>query len=461
MSGITVSGTLTTLTVCAGTVVVSALIGIPAGWAVRGQQAGNAAILIIAISALALPPVVHGAAWLNVISREAALNSIAYCILIQGFAFAPIAAIVFAAAANRYDPELDDAVRLESKGVTLQMTRLKLLYLRPLLAVALTVAMLAGTTIAITDLLLVRTLAETTFTKFQTDGYAGTALLFLTLTILGAVLAWKFCPRLDSQPDRHEPPPAPCCRYLYLGMVPLIIGTLVPIYFLQKQGGGIMATVMRSAEFEAETKLSLITASASALIGLSIAWTIAWYGLRDSHRTQKVTAAWLTASLLTPGCLVGMGLIQICARPSLFWLYDSPGILVVAQTLRILPYQVLAITPFALSVPDGWIEQAWLDARLNRRNLFRLLALPLAPGLLAALMIGFAMAAQEIDASSLVAPPGTPPLSLRFFTLLHYGLYPDVASMGVLLMAAGIVPAGIAYLCFRKLVKTSNSSRNG
>jgi iron(III) transport system permease protein len=53
----------------------------------------------------------------------------------------------------------------------------------------------------------------------------------------------------------------------------------------------------------------------------------------------------------------------------------------------------------------------------------------------------------EIGASFLVVPPGRTTLSIRFFTLIHYGVYPDAAGIClILLLMVGAAGAGIAAI---------------
>ena len=44
-------------------------------------------------------------------------------------------------------------------------------------------------------------------------------------------------------------------------------------------------------------------------------------------------------------------------------------------------------------------------------------------------LVVFALSMGELSATALVVPPGTPPLSVRLLTLLHYGVEDRVAAI--------------------------------
>jgi ABC-type Fe3+ transport system permease subunit len=437
----------TTLNLLLFTVAIALLVGIPAAFALRGRLTGSAT-LVAACAATSLPPVLHAAAWLSIFPQGTIVSSIPACALIQGLALAPFAALTLVLSLARVDHDLEDALQLELSGLRRQLWRLRNLYRGPLLTAALVTGVLAVTTIAVTDLLLVRTLAEETFARFQVDGHAATAKLLLPVSMAAAITAWLVIPSekaefTESETGRETPGP------LWL-LLPLIVGAAVPLAYLLRDGNGPITVVKRWSHFGDELLLSLITASIAAVIGLGLSWFIAWDGWRGGGKRRRFTAAALAIMLITPACFTGIGLIHLFSRPGLYPVYDSPAILVLAQLCRALPFQTLLLIPFVQRVPTPWLDASALEAPPDLLNRLRLLGRPLAPVLAAVVLIGFVFALQELDASSLVAPPGTPPLAVRLFTMLHYGLYPDVAAMGLLLMTITAIPAAIGVYALQR-----------
>ena len=66
-------------------------------------------------------------------------------------------------------------------------------------------------------------------------------------------------------------------------------------------------------------------------------------------------------------------------------------------------------------------------------------------------LLCFVVSLSEIGASFLVVPPGKSTLGIRFFTLIHYGVYPDAAAVCVILMSIVAVTAGGMAVAMRAL----------
>ena len=115
-------------------------------------------------------------------------------------------------------------------------------------------------------------------------------------------------------------------------------------------------------------------------------------------------------------------------------------IVLVAQLRRINPLLIDAARILQTSHWQIW-RQIWLPM--------------LAPGLLAAAGIVFALNLGELGATLLVAPPGQATLTIRIYNFLHYGASGTVAGLCLMMAAAILVAGAIAALT---LVKWSDSS---
>ena len=65
------------------------------------------------------------------------------------------------------------------------------------------------------------------------------------------------------------------------------------------------------------------------------------------------------------------------------------------------------------------------------------------PGMRAVGFVTATFAFGETACSVLVAPPDHTPLAVRFFTLIHYGIYSEAAAVVVLTVLAVLLPAGL------------------
>ena len=74
------------------------------------------------------------------------------------------------------------------------------------------------------------------------------------------------------------------------------------------------------------------------------------------------------------------------------------------------------------------------------------------PAAAALALVVFALIIGEVGATSLVAPPGTTMISIRIFTLLHYGIYYDVAGAAlVMIVPMALIGYAVCHVAGRML----------
>jgi iron(III) transport system permease protein len=106
------------------------------------------------------------------------------------------------------------------------------------------------------------------------------------------------------------------------------------------------------------------------------------------------------------------------------------AIVLLAQLRNIDPLLIDAAHVFQVKAQQTWV-QIWLPL--------------LAPGMLAAAGIAFALTSGELGATLIVAPPGQATLTMRIYNYLHYGASSDVAGL-CLMMAVVTLAAGCLAL---------------
>lgn len=338
----------------------------------------------------------------------------------------------------------------------------------------------------VTDLFNVRTFAEETYTQASlglfnprttTDPmlplggiglFCGCGLLVLVATLVMVIGA-----RLLREPNDQESSGQWRWRLGSQRMLvaPLAIGLLVlvaglPLANLAYQAGiqvdaapegwrrswsaAKLASMVATAPWEHRRELSIslqlgaVVATTATLIGSTAAW---WLSCFRAGRTLAI--ALLAAGLIVPGPLMGVVTIRMLNQPpdsllaGLTWLYDdtlfAPWLV---QTLRTVPLTTLLLWSAFASIPREILDTAASEGAKGWAIWLRV-ALPMRwPPLLAAWIIGLATSIGELGATVLVLPPGPQTVTVRIFSLLHYGVEDRVASL-CLVMVAGYLLAGL------------------
>lgn len=366
------------------------------------------------------------------------------------------------------EPELEESARLDLPpwGVVLRVTLRR--SLGALAASALAVAVLTGGDMTVTDLLSVRTYAEECYTQFQNHNAPRAAAVALppmallgTLVLLGARALLKADPaRVLSASARS--------RDWRLGRWRIPVGLAVagsagnlvalPIFSLIWHAGrvggapgrgprwsveGLAGTLARSAwelylpgifrPLRSPLLSSAILAGAGASATVALAWSLAWLARRPGA-WRWVAASTAAVTLAMPGPVAGMALVVAYFG----WprVYDSSALLVLAYILRTLPYALVVLWPAVRSLPPEYLEAAALEG-YGAWGQARRVAIPLTRGAIAATWgVAFALAMGELPAANLVCPPGSMPLAVLVWTLLHRGVESHLAGVGLVTLGA-------------------------
>lgn len=179
------------------------------------------------------------------------------------------------------------------------------------------------------------------------------------------------------------------------------------------------AEVLTSRSALMALRLSLITATAAALITVVIGVPLAWLLARPTLPGAGLLRALVTVPLVLPPVVGGVALFALLGRSGLlgrplysltgFSLPFTPYAVVLAQVFVALPYLVLAVEG-ALRAADRRYEEAAATLGANPLTVFSRVTLPLvAPGIAAGAVLAWARALGEFGATITFAGnfPGT------------------------------------------------------
>jgi len=428
---------------------------------VRWRPGGVALLLLAA----AMPVHVWAGACLSMIRLDSIKDSVAAVGWIHGLAHLPVATLIVGLSLRGVGRQPEEAALAAGASVARTVGTVSLpLAAGGLVAAALLVALWTTTDYTISDLLLVRTFAEEVYTQYQLHGRPEEpALVALPQAILFAALLGALRDRFLTGGWAEDDGSAGSGRVFAVrrarGLISIGVflaaatPALAPVVALAGRVRGLGQFVRLAGGFRHELVTSVATSvSAGALagfFGLGLAWWLVrrrwWRGL---------IAAGLVILLAIPGPVLGISLILLLNRPGpLGALYSSPVVLVLAFLFRFLPVAVILMVPAVRAIPAEQELVARADGA-GEAAIWRRLLWPQCAG--AALLAAFAVTALsmgEVACSQLVAPPGYLTVGLRLFSLLHYGLYPDVATLCLLSLALVVGPwAGLLLLLRHRLL---------
>jgi iron(III) transport system permease protein len=195
------------------------------------------------------------------------------------------------------------------------------------------------------------------------------------------------------------------------------------------------------AELWQSAQIGAAAATAALIIAVPLAWSMR--GNRSRHLPWLRLAA-IAFLLAVPGPLLGIAMIRLLNQPTdspfscLTWLYDTNFAPWLAQTVRALPIATLILWPTLATVPQEMLDTAATDGAGRCRRLLFIVIPQRWPALVAAWLVSLAIAIGELAATVLVVPPGPTTISVRIFSLIHYGVDDRVASI-CLVLVLGLV----------------------
>lgn len=465
-------------------------VGVPLGiFLAKTDLPGRRSGQVVILALLVLPLHVWVAGWM------AALDSFDGwygAVGVHALAAIPWVTLLSAVALRTTDRRREEQALLDAPAWRV-LTQVSLRDATPaLVATACWVAVTATTEMAATDLFRVRTFAEEVYTQAALGAFdaaspgrgaigllAGVLLLALLVGTSLSVLANRLRGAMTESNEASWRVPVTKRRAIAgwgLGAVLMMIGG-VPIASLAYQAGEQRVQVqgewqrewsatklVRSVaaapwqhrrELTVSITLAVVVATSSVLIGGSIAW----YG----RRTPRLALTLIAIGLAVPGPVVGLATIRFLNQPldsliaPLGLLYGTWFAPWLAQSVRIVPMAALILWPAAMSLSQEVLDAARADGAGPLARLFRI-AVPMRwPAIGMAWLASFILSIGELSATSLVVPPGTPPLSVRLLSLLHYGVEDRVAAICLLLFAMNLIAAWLVIWLYSRKSRRDGS----
>jgi len=448
-----------------GVAISTTALGLLAALALwRCRQGRLSRLKWLALVMAPIPPYIHALAWMTALrflsggavgAGPRAVHGWLLAWWVETMAFLPIAAGLCLLGLEAVRPALIESARV----IRSDLKTLGLIVL-PLAAPGILGAFVAVLLFSLTDYSVPSIFAVDVYTleifaEYSATGNAGEAFLLaapVSVLAIGAVLVSQLTvsEAASAASPRVLTPMAPLSLPDWFkliekgGLFVLGLQILVPLVTLAAQlerPARIFETVQLAA---GDIFFSLYVAAMAAVVCLAPALGAA-RGLLSARGRNRLWWFIAVLPLAVPAPLIGIGLIVIWNRPGLAAFYDSALMPVLAALTRFLPWAALVVLAQMRRVDQSLIEAARVHGKGTVMSWLRV-DLPLvAPGIVAAAGIVFALTLGELGATLLVTPPGRSTLTIRIYNYLHYGGSADVAALCLVILGAGLGAALLVW----------------
>ncbi len=310
---------------------------------------------------------------------------------------------------------------------------------------------IAGTDVTVSDLLSVRTFTEEVYITYQLSGSAAMQSLQIApyLILFGLlVMAIRRTMTVSHVTPMARRPPPVALKHLRAPVAVAVAITLlgmvaVPVTALARQIESWPDFIRISQTLVNELCASIFLSGGVGVVTVALTMSVMMLAVSAGRAGRLLRLSLLILFVLPTPCLA-IGLIEGLNRPGPPGLiYDSPAALVIGQTLRWLPLAVLITVPALLRISGDAVDAARVDG-CDGACLHRELYWPLSSRFLAlAFAAVIILVLGEVTTCVLLQPPGFLPLSVRFFTLVHYGLRNEAAVICWLMVIVLLIPWSI------------------
>lgn len=218
---------------------------------------------------------------------------------------------------------------------------------------------------------------------------------------------------------------------LIFSLLVIFLSFVIPIgeLMFQSRSLKVIIAALKASAKPIITSFLLAFISASLIVILSLI-------LSSLLNKSKFNLSFRIATILPlgiPGSILGLGLIKLWNNELTGFIYSSFLIIIIVYIARFIPYGILALYSNLKQVDNNLQDAAALSGasqfKINKDILIPLLK----PGIKFAWVITFILCLGELTSTVLVVPPGHETLSLRIYSLMHYG-------ESSLIAAASLIP---------------------
>lgn len=467
-----------TLGIAGGATCLSLIMGFPFAFLlVRTRIPGKTIWQWIYLLPLCIPPYVHANTWIYLLGDKGILTALTMNIfnlsnpllnpygilgacLILSFSYYPFIILLTITSLNAMDQRLEDAAILNRqpffvfKSVTLPM-------ISPhILSGSVFVFIFSLFNYGVPALLRIHTYPVEIFAQFSAFYNEGKAtaqafpLLMVALLLLffqRHFMGTRKYVSIDTASQKSTMIPLGRLKIpaLILMSSIILVSVILPLSVLMYQAKSILSFKIAFQTSHTDILTTLIISMISATLIICLSFFTAELIENKKYKPGPIFDILTFIPFAFPATLVGISLIYFWNRPLIEIVYKGSLILIIAYITRFIPFSIRVMTSTLKQISPSMKEAALLYQKSWWKRLSKI-HLPLtAQGISAGWVIAFVLCMGELGATLLVIPPGKGTLSLKIYTLMHYGANNIVAALALCLIGINLLISSTVILAGR------------
>ncbi len=457
------------LTLASGTAFFSLMIGVPAAILIsRTDLYFKRCLRYLIFVPLIIPPHVNAIAWSYLLGTKGRINMIAEglfsldsplfsiygtegAVLVLTLSYFPIVTILTMSGLSSADRGLEEAGTLVSSDFHILRKITLPLILPNIIAGTILVAIFSISNYGVPSLLRVNTYPVEIFARFSAfyDAKGAVALSLPLMIVTFTLLIFQHrCMKgrayitVGSNTKMPRPFSLSCWRVPCTGFVIFVIllSAVFPISALIAESGSLAAYKVAFETAYPQMLTSFALSATAATLTVILSFFISYISEKTEWRGRHLTDFLSFMPFAMPGAILGIGLISVWNRPSADFIYESSVIVIFAYIARFSPFALKAVSTNLRQIHPHLEEAAVLSGASWIRQVISILIPLTKPGLVAGWIIAFIFCMGELGTTLLVVPPGKTTLSVRIYTVMHYGAGNLTACLCLILIVITLIP---------------------
>jgi ABC-type spermidine/putrescine transport system permease subunit II len=202
-------------------------------------------------------------------------------------------------------------------------------------------------------------------------------------------------------------------------------------------------TLAHDSALLASLRLSLWVAVVSALAAVLLGTMLAFGVRRGARRVARITNGTIFLRLVTPETATGVALLLVFTK---LGIELSTLTLVISHIAFSIAYVAVIVHSRLVSI-NSEVEDSAMDLGATQLRATWLVTVPLLwPAILAAGLLAFVLSFDDFVTSFFTSGAGTSPLPVRIYSMIKFGVTPEINAAGVLMLVVTAVAIALTAL---------------